>query len=111
MKTQPSPSDMKMMGESDNIGDAGMLGLPGVIILVTWPVQCDLSSQARPGSHTRKRLSRSRITQPAAWPGLVPRYRNNAYSRSWSLPTAGPWAWAYPDAHNPPLSCVFVHFW
>ena len=38
---------MKMMGESDNIGDAGMLGLPGVIILVTWPVQCDLSSQAR----------------------------------------------------------------
>ena len=28
-----------------------------------------------------------------------PRYRNNAYSRSWPLPTAGPWA--CPGPHSP----------
>ena len=54
-------------------------------------------------------LSRSRITELTG-AALVPRYRNNAYSRSWPLPTAGPWA--CPEPHNPSqMRLRGLHFW
>ena len=82
-------------------GSLNTLGL-SVIIPVTWPVQCSPGSLlpcSPHSSHTRKTLSRSRIRPPGRLGWLVPRYRNNAYSRSWPLPTAGPWA--CPGLHSP----------
>ena len=92
---RPSVSEMKMMGESEYPGPQCHYSCYlASAVFTRLPAPCSPHS-----SHTRKTLSRSRIRPPGRLGWLVPRYRNNAYSRSWPLPTAGPWA--CPGPHSP----------